>query len=285
MTLAQHSLFDQSRQILLTGLQLGPGLADNDTTLKDIARRIFRRGKLALGAVAGNFFTVATAPVSSAQTTGPEILALSPWPAFVVAFGVALILIWLWRRRALAAGRMSLYGSWHAAIPRYRRSLPRLTAELERARRYQRVLTVTVLVVDFDRHQPAKRHVIAMPGNAEIASQFFFSLVSSLLRDNVRGSDLVTYDVTNDYYVLLFPEATAAATEQTLRRLQQLVLQRSKVSLRYGLAEYPKDGLLIPDLVSRAFAQSQRMANEAPAEVSANGLQRPSKDFAAQMEN
>jgi len=207
--------------------------------------------------------------------TGWEALLLESTlgPIAAAAVSGALIFIWYWRRRQAAAiAKKSLYGSWHAAIPRYRRSLHRLTAELERGRRYHRALTVTVLAVDFDQHKQKKRNLISLSGNTEVASQFFFSLVSSLLRDNVRGSDLVTYDVTNDYYVLLFPEATAAATEQTLRRLQQLVMQRSKVMLRYGIAEYPKDGLIVQDLVGRALAKSLRMAAETPPpESSANG--------------
>lgn len=221
-----------------------------------------------------------------AAFSAPEIPGLPPWAILTAAICAALVLLWLWRRRqAAAVAKRSLYGSWHAAIPRYRRSLHRLTAELERARRYHRVLTVTVLAVDFDQHKQKKRNLINLSGSTEIASQFFFSLVSSLLRDNVRGSDLVTYDVTNDYYVLLFPEATAAATEQTLRRLQQLVMQRSKVMLRYGIAEYPKDGLIIQDLVSRALAKSLRMAGEMPppAEAFANGQMEPRLEPRAQV--
>jgi len=203
------------------------------------------------------------------------------WALAAVTLGAALLLFWLWRRRkAVAAAKKSLYGSWHAKIPRYRRSMHRLTAELERARRYHRTLTVTVLMVDFEQHQQKKHNLIGVAGNLEIASQFFFSLVSSLLRENVRGSDLVTYDVTNDFYVLLFPEATGAATEKTLRRLQQVVMERSKVMLRYGVAEYPKEGLIIPDLVSHALAKSRQPANEEPppAHSSERAEPEPRKD-------
>lgn len=226
------------------------------------------------------------AELSFVTNTTWEIPGMPLWPIVAVVAAGLLIFVWWWRRRRAAfAERKSLYGSWHAAIPRYRRSLHRLAAELERARRYHRALTVTVLAVNFDQHKQKKRNLISLAGNAEIASQFFFSLVSSLLRDNVRGNDLVTYDVTNDYYVLLFPESTATAAEQTLLRLQQLVMQRSKVMLRYGIAEYPKDGLIIQDLVSRALAKSLRMAGEMPppAEPSTNGQKEPGTEPLAQV--
>ena len=87
--------------------------------------------------------------------------------------------------------------------------------------------------------------------------------------------------------MLLFPESTAAATEQTLQRLQQLVLQRSKVMLRYGIAEYPTNGLIIQDLVSRALAKSLRMIDEVPppAETSTNGQKEPRTEPLAQVRN
>jgi GGDEF domain-containing protein len=183
----------------------------------------------------------------------------------IVACVTAIVIAWLWRRRkAEYASKRSLYGSWHAAIPRYRRSLHRLTAELERARRYHHSLAIAVLSVDVEQHRRKNSSLVNLMGNAEIASQFFFSLVSSMLRDNVRGSDLVTYDVTSDHYVLLFPEAKLANAEQTLQRLKKIVLQRSKVLLRFGIAEYPGEGLILQDLVGLALARSQRTASDAP---------------------
>lgn len=197
---------------------------------------------------------------------GLQAVLLQPWVLVAVLASFTIIIVaWIWRKRkAEYASKKSLYGSWHAAIPRYRRSFHRLTAELERARRYHHSLAVAVLTVDFEQHRQKNSGLINMMGNMEIASQFFFSLASSMLRDNVRGSDMVTYDVTNDHYVLLFPEAKLAAAEQTLQRLKKIVLQRGKVMMRFGIAEYPADGLILPDLVGLALARSKRTASDSP---------------------
>ncbi len=212
-----------------------------------------------------------------------------PWLLVtILACVMAIVVAWRWRKRKAAfASKRSLYGSWHAAIPRYRRSLPRLTAELERARRYHHSLTVTVLTVDVEQHRQKNSNLVNLMGNSEIASQFFFSLVSSMLRDNVRGSDMVTYDVTTDQYVLLFPEARLADTEETLQRLKKIVLQRSKVMLRFGIAEYPADGLILQDLVGLALARSQRTASDAPPIDAArhNGQLEQRKDALAEPVN
>lgn len=211
---------------------------------------------------------------------------MQPWVLMIALASVGLMLVaWLWRRRkAQFASKRSLYGSWQATIPRYRRSLPRLTAELERARRYHHTLTITVLAVDVEQHRQKNSSLINLMGNSEIASQFFFSLIGSILRDNVRGSDMVTYDVTNDFYVLLLPEARLQTTEQTLFRLRKLVMQRSKVVLRFGVAEYPAEGLILQDLVNIALAKSQRTASETPPQNAAhsNGQLEQRKDALAE---
>ncbi len=209
-----------------------------------------------------------------------------PWLLVTFLASLTVIIVaWIWRKRkAEFASKRGLYGSWHAAIPRYRRSMDRLTAELERARRYRHSLTITVLTVDVEQHRQKNSNLINFMGNPEIASQFFFSLVSSLLRDNVRGSDMVTYDVTNDHYVLLFPEAQVSVTEQALQRLRKFVLQRSKVMLRFGIAEYPADGLILQDLVNIALARSQRTASDTPQQDAArnNGQLEPRQEALAE---
>lgn len=222
----------------------------------------------------------------SPADVGLQPLLLQPWMLVAVLASFTIIIVaWIWRKRKAAyASKKSLYGSWHAAIPRYRRSMHRLTAELERARRYHHSLTIAVLTVDFEQHRQKNSGLINLMGNAEIASQFFFSLLSSMLRDNVRGSDMITYDVTNDQYVLLFPEAKFAATEQTLQRLKKIVLQRNKVLMRFGIAEYPADGLILPDLVGLALARSKRTASDSPQKDAAanNGQLEPRQDALAQ---
>lgn len=158
-----------------------------------------------------------------------------------------------------------IYGSWHTSIPRYRRALHRLTAELERARRYGNSLTIAVLSVDADQQRQRKRSFITLADNAEIASHFFFSIISALLRDNLRNCDMLTYDVTNDYYVILMPETSASFADQAMARLNEIIAKRVKVSLRCGIAEFPTDGLTIDDLVNHAHARGHRTASETPS--------------------
>lgn len=187
----------------------------------------------------------------------------------VACFAMATMVL-LWRMRKTKPDHAQILSSnWHKAIPRYRRSLARLHAEVDRARRYHHTLVVAVLLVDYEHHKKKRQDTLTLSGDVKFAAQFFFPLISALLRENLRGSDIVTYDVTNDHFVFLLPESGAAAAEQMISRLKSLVMNRTGVVLRYGIAEYPADGLILADLVSRALARNQRTASETPPQVDA----------------
>jgi len=207
------------------------------------------------------------------NSTGEGFMSLfvEMWVIGIVAVGAGLFVMGLmWRRRKVNyAVTKGLYGNWHTAIPRYRRSLHRMTGELERARRYGNSLTIVVLSVDQEQLKQKKRNLLQVTENTEIASYFFFSLISALLRDNLRACDLLTYDVTNDYYVILMPETSAALAEQGIVRLNELVSNRIKLALRAGVAEFPADGLTIEDLVSHAHTRSHRKATDNPPQKDA----------------
>jgi GGDEF domain-containing protein len=205
--------------------------------------------------------------ISNATGEGLTNPLLQTWLILLVLVGgVSFVLGLLWSRRKVKfAVNKGIYGSWHTSIPRYRRALHRLTAELERARRYGNSLTIAVLSVDADQPRQRKRSFITLADNAEIASHFFFSIISALLRDNLRNCDMLTYDVTNDYYVILMPETSASFADQAMTRLNEIIAKRVKVNLRCGIAEFPTDGLTIDDLVNHAYARSHRTASETPS--------------------
>ncbi len=217
---------------------------------------------------------------SNATGEGLMSLFFETWVIGIIVVSAGLFVMGLlWRRRKVNhAVTKGLYGNWHTAIPRYRRSLHRMTAELERARRYGNSLTIVVLAVDQEQLKQKKRNLLQVTENTEIASYFFFSLISALLRDNLRACDLLTYDVTNDYYVILMPETSSALAEQGIVRLNELISARIKLTLRAGIAEFPADGLTIEDLVSHAHTRSHRKATDNPpqkdAARSSQGAQR-----------
>jgi GGDEF domain-containing protein len=160
----------------------------------------------------------------------------------------------LWRRwRVAAVVRHTIaLASEATGVPLVHRARLQLDGELARARRYQRPLTVGVVSLEADEPMGQAPHVFA--------AQPAFFLVGAVLRDAVRGSDLVTYDAPHDQYVILFTESTRLQTLQAAHRLQALVYTRTRLGMRIGLAEFPADGLTLEDLITMACSEAAKEA-------------------------
>jgi hypothetical protein len=120
----------------------------------------------------------------------------------------------------------------------------RLEAELARARRYERPLTVGVVALE-----PAEA---AEPGPDRCAAPLALFLAGAAVREALRGSDLVTYDARHNHYVILFTESTKMQAVPAAKRVQALLYTRTSLRVRHGLAEFPADGLLLEDLITMA---------------------------------
>src|SRR5436190_1056657 len=100
-----------------------------------------------------------------------------------------------------------------AGVPTLRQALPALTAELERARRYDRPLVV-VLVTD-DR-SPSSRNESGLGdgphGETRRAlppgSPLVTAMIASVVREIVREADLVAFAAALGQCVVLMPEVT-----------------------------------------------------------------------------
>lgn len=194
--------------------------------------------------------------MGGAWLNGPQPLS-SPW--FFVSLFVSLIFLgWLltWRKRQTVLAFMRGFGAReHGAIASYRRSLPQLRFALSRARRYQHPITVAVLCLRRDQLAQSMRNLDGRWTNANLAAHFYFTFIGSLLRDNLRESDIVTYDAAADQYVILLTETPTVEAKHAILRLNALIFKRAAVYLHMGIAEFPTDGLIIEDLVNCAQAK------------------------------
>jgi hypothetical protein len=148
-----------------------------------------------------------------------------------------------WRRQRVAAAvRQALVlASDASGVPLMHQARVRLEAELARARRYERPLTVGVVALE-----PAE----SGPDRCAAPSALF--LAGAIVREALRGSDLVTYDAQHNHYVILFIESTKLQAVQAAKRVQALLSTRTSLRVRHGLAEFPADGLLLEDLITMA---------------------------------
>lgn len=139
-----------------------------------------------------------------------------------------------------------------------REALAEFRAELDRARRYENPLALAVMSVD-----PTDGRGSEGPwgsnGDRSILEtkvpQLVSILVTALIEDGFRESDVVSYSPAEDRYVVLLTESDGRDARQAVRRLESLVAERAMVGLRAGVAEFPEDGLTLEDLLRAAEAE------------------------------
>jgi hypothetical protein len=192
---------------------------------------------------------------------------------FVAVVGIVTYVALRRKRSTISPsnGRMVSPDTQLGAVPTFRRTLPQLANELARVRRYKRPLTLIVLRIESDQLLlDLKRSLAAGSGNGSVSSynnimqtiQLVFSLVGSLLSESLRESDIATYDVANNQYIILLPESDMNQATQTVRRLKKLLFKRTAGHLVAGIANFPADGLIIEDLVAQAVARCTQRPEE-----------------------
>lgn len=186
-------------------------------------------------------------------------------PGLVIALSVAIVLIFafvLAKRRDSAKTSKNMMSELQlGAVPTYRSTLKKMSNELARVRRYDRPLSVVILRLESDQLLiDLKRSLVAENGNGSVESynqvmqtiQLVFSLVGSILKESLRESDIATYDVSNNQYIVMLPESNREQAAQTVTRLKKLLFKRTAGHLVSGISEFPTDGLIIDDLVKSA---------------------------------
>jgi hypothetical protein len=136
----------------------------------------------------------------------------------------------------------------------------RMTAELDRARRYERALSVAVLstipLLEVNGHGPGANGNRAHGAVLETRLPQVLSLLAAgVLTDIVRGSDVVCYRPSEDLFVLALAESDIEAAKRALFRIGDLFKGRLNLGFRAGLARFPEDGLTLDDLVAKASAR------------------------------
>jgi hypothetical protein len=183
---------------------------------------------------------------------------------------------WLMNRSAVDPQRVESWPTRDAAfflagggVPTFRQSIPRITAELDRARRYQRALTFAIFSVDRAADPGATMFAAAptgadgeWPGHAEVlppgGGVLLSVVLACLLRETMRETDIVTYASTEGRCVVVMPEVDTAEARQALGRLHDLAASRLTSPVRAGIAVFPQDGLTLEELIRRADERAQR---------------------------
>jgi hypothetical protein len=142
-----------------------------------------------------------------------------------------------------------------AGVPRFREALPTISAELARARRYGRTLTVVLFAVDGA--QPSGTRNGHPEAERDAASALCAAALAALLRETMRDIDIVTYASTLGRCVVVMPEVDRGEALLAVNRLRDLCARRLALPVRADLAVFPRDGLTLEELVRVAEAKAE----------------------------
>jgi hypothetical protein len=148
-----------------------------------------------------------------------------------------------------------------AGVPRFREALPGLLAELARARRYGRSLTIVLFTADAADGTNASG---AEPAEHAARSALNAAVLAALLRETMRDIDIVTYASALGRCVVGMPEVGRDEALLAVSRLRDLCATRLALPVRADVAVFPHDGLTLEELIRVASAKA---ISESPAPV------------------
>lgn len=138
-------------------------------------------------------------------------------------------------------------------IPVYFHTIPRLEAELRRARRYERPLSMIVIGAEgVPRGGRLRASTDAfVPGPAEMGP-LLFAFLGAFLRSSLRETDLLAAVPESLLYVGFLPEVDGDGAEEAASRVAAEFAVLTSLKLRTGIAEFPRDGFTVGDLFQSA---------------------------------
>jgi len=166
---------------------------------------------------------------------------------------------WLSGRKSLdrvqdASPRAGVEGN--GAVSRLREALPRIAAEFERARRYERSVTVVVFT------RPASGGTNGGNGHHAPTASDVRSL-AGVLASATREIDLVICDT--QCCVVIMPEIGTEDGRRAVRRMRELCARRLGAPVGAGIAAFPQDGWMFLDLVDVARRQTRTADDDGAA--------------------
>jgi hypothetical protein len=123
--------------------------------------------------------------------------------------------------------------------------------ELTRSRRYQRPLTLLVIEPETstlrEDLQPTLKEI-----QHNLARRYAMARISEILNQEARRTDLIVKQDHPDRFILLCPETASTDSNTLIRRIQDSVQDSLGVTVSWGIASFPEDGLTFEGLVGKA---------------------------------
>lgn len=140
-------------------------------------------------------------------------------------------------------------------------SLESIYLEFSRSRRHHR--PISVLVIEPEKISRDTSQVAYQTLRQDLLQNFVDARIGQLIAQQARQTDLITRE-KDGKFVIVCAETTMESSAALARRVQNNVQESLNTSLRWAIAEFPKEALTFEDLVQKA---KEKLSAELPKEA------------------
>ena len=148
----------------------------------------------------------------------------------------------------------------------------RIHAEMGRARRHQRPISVAMIELDPSTFDAALDQAVR-DAQAAMIERYVQVRLGLFLTKHVRGTDVIAHHAEGGRFLLLAPETPSEQTSELLRRLERQVAEQMGIRFRYSIADFPNGALTSEELLRKVTEDLQRSAP--PQDDDSNLLEQP----------
>jgi len=134
----------------------------------------------------------------------------------------------------------------------YKNSIPLFNFEIERARRYEHALSIAVFRKKRPNETKNGSSANGSHGRDASSTSHSFAQAGTILRDHLRNTDVLAYDLTHNRFVLLLSNTAAQEASNASIRLCEIVRKEMKLDLSVGISQLGKHGFTLDHLVSHS---------------------------------
>jgi len=195
----------------------------------------------------------------------------------VVALLVTAALTW-WMSLALNDFRDAVEAislpEGRAQLLSYDKVQEQIRAEMGRARRHQRPISVAMIELDPSTFEAAL-HQAVRDAQAAMIERYVQVQLGLFLTKHVRGTDVIAHQPEGGRFLLLAPETPSEQTTELLQRLAREVEDQMGIRFRYSIADFPNAALTSEELL-RKVTEDLRRSRPVPTDSSAHHGQQSS---------
>jgi GGDEF domain-containing protein len=144
-----------------------------------------------------------------------------------------------------------------AQLLSYDKVQERIRAEMGRARRHQRPISVAMIEVDPSTFEAAL-HQAVRDAQAAMIERYVEVRLGVFLSKQVRGTDVIAHRPEGGRFLLLAPETPSDQTSGMLKRLAREVEDQMGIRFRYSIADFPNGALTSEELLRKVAEDLQR---------------------------